>query len=388
MEKNLSTFSLNYPKMPIKVFIAGDVVPQNRTISLFKEKKTDILFGDMLHKINDADIRIVNLEAPVIYGEPSPIKKSGPTLYTSKETVEVLKEAGFNVVTLANNHFRDQGEQGVDNTLDAIYSKGLSPVGGGHNIDEANSVLYYTIANKKVAIINVCEHEFSIASKEKGGSNPLDIIKVYQNIIQAKKQADYILIIVHGGIEMYQLPTVRMKNTYRFFIDVGADAVINHHQHCFSGYEIYNGKPIFYGLGNFCFDKKDRRNSIWNQGYAVTLSFDENINFKIHPYIQCDEIPTVCGKNENFYSDTINSLNEIIGNNNLLEQHFQKIVSKKEKFFLYNLSSINNHYIRALYQRGYIKRLYPKDKLYTTKNLLSCESHNDILMGILNKMTE
>ena len=61
--------------MPIKVFIAGDVVPQNRTISLFKEKKTDILFGDMLHKINDADIRIVNLEAPVIYGKPSPIKK-------------------------------------------------------------------------------------------------------------------------------------------------------------------------------------------------------------------------------------------------------------------------------------------------------------------------
>ena len=63
-----------------------------------------------------------------------------------------------------------------------------------------------------------------------------------------------------------------MMETYRFFIEVGADAVVNHHQHCFSGYEIYKNKPIFYGLGNFSFDgigSGDR----WSSGYIVTLNF-------------------------------------------------------------------------------------------------------------------
>lgn len=52
---------------------------------------------------------------------------------------------------------------------------------------------------------------------------------------------------MHGGHEHYQLPSLRMQETYRFFIDAGADVVVNHHQHCFSGYEIYNNKYIFMG---------------------------------------------------------------------------------------------------------------------------------------------
>ena len=52
-------------------------------------------------------------------------------------------------------------------------------------------------------------------------------------------------LILHGGIEHYQLPSPRMKKWYRHIIDLGASAIVNHHQHCFSGYELYNGKPIF-----------------------------------------------------------------------------------------------------------------------------------------------
>ena len=373
--------------MPIKIFIAGDVVPCDRTIPLFKEKQTETLFGSMLSVINEADLKIVNLEAPVIYGQPTPIKKSGPTLYTSKETVEVLKDAGFNVITLANNHFRDQGEQGVKNTVEEMCANGLHYVGGGRNIKEANRSLYYNVYNKRIAIINVCEHEFSIAGKDCGGSNPLDIINAYHAIVEAKAQSDFVLVIIHGGIEHYQLPTPRMKKTYRFFIDVGASAVINHHQHCFSGYEIYKNKPIFYGLGNFCFDRKGERNSIWNQGYAVMLVWEDSINFKIYPYVQCDQSPTVCKQTDDFYAENIESLNSIIADDNLLEQNLQTLATSKERAFLYNLSSLDNHYVGALYRRGYFKSLYSKKKLFTTKNLICCESHNEILKEILYEAT-
>lgn len=115
--------------MAIKVFIAGDVVPWNRTVAMFKEKQTEVLFDRLLPIINEADIKVVNLEAPIKNGEFTPIKKSGPILHTTKETVEVLKEAGINVVTLANNHFRDQGDQGVEDTIDALDSTGIHHVG-------------------------------------------------------------------------------------------------------------------------------------------------------------------------------------------------------------------------------------------------------------------
>lgn len=94
-------------------------------------------------------------------------------------------------------------------------------------------------------------------------------------------------MIVHGGVEHHQYPTKRMVQTYRFFVDAGADAVINHHQHCPCGYEIYNGKPIYYGLGNFCFDWDGKRDSMWNVGYMVALNVDRNIisNRRLSPSV-------------------------------------------------------------------------------------------------------
>lgn len=94
--------------------------------------------------------------------------------------------------------------------------------------------------------------------------------------------------LYHGGKEHYQLPTPRMQKDYRFFVDAGADVVINHHQHCYSGYEQYNDKYIFYGLGNFCFEST-LRNSIWNEGYMLKLKFEDIISFELIPYVQCDD---------------------------------------------------------------------------------------------------
>lgn len=373
--------------MAIKVFIAGDVVPRDRTIPLFKSKQTEELFGSILPVINESDIRVVNLEAPIINGAPTPIKKSGPILHTTKETVEVLKDAGFDVVTLANNHFRDQGEQGIRDTIKALKNNGLYFVGGGENVVQAGHILYRSVSDRQIAFINACEHEFSIATEGRGGSNALELVKVYRSITEARKQADYVVVIIHGGLEMYQLPTLRMKETYRFFVDAGADAVVNHHQHCFSGYEVYKGKPIFYGLGNFCFDWEGRRNSIWNQGYAITLTFSEKVEHEIHPYVQCDECPAVCLQDNGHYKTSIKKLNEIIADDRKLEERFSKYALEKKRDFLYTISPFDNRYVAALNRRGILGSLYPNRKLYAVKNLIWCESHRDTLMEILKQET-
>ena len=367
----------------ITIFIAGDIVPKNRTVELFKQKRTNELFHDFIPLIKKANISIGNLEAPIINGNPTPIKKSGPCLHAPKETIEVLKEVGFNTLTLANNHFRDQGQNGVDYTIQCIENQKIDFVGGGKTLFDARRILYKTICDKTIAIINVCEHEFSIASKEYGGSNPLDLINLQEDITTAKEKADYILVITHGGIEGYQLPTPRMKRTYRHLIDLGADAVINHHQHCFSGYEICKGKPIFYGLGNFCFDWGTKYEGKWNEGYAVQLFFNKSISFNIIPYKQCEDEPKVKLLPSDCYDKTIQNLNEIIQNDNLLKAQYLHFIEKRKASLLINLLPIHNKYFSALFSRGIIHLPYKERDLIKIKNLICCESHHENLRTLL-----
>ena len=217
----------------MKILIAGDFVPQGRVIDKIEAKDFGFVLGKVQPLLEDADYSIVNLEAPVITNHESPIVKTGPHLYCRENALEALKQTGFRCVTLANNHFRDQGEQGVVCTLEACKQRGLDTVGGGLTLNEAQQILYKSIGSKTVAVINFCENEWSIASESYGGSAPLNPIQNFYQIKEAKEKADYVLVIVHGGIELYNLPTPRMQETYRFFIDAGADAMINHHQHWF-----------------------------------------------------------------------------------------------------------------------------------------------------------
>ncbi|MCD8183576.1 MAG: CapA family protein [Bacteroides sp.] len=207
--------------MALSIFIAGDVVPSNRTISLFNNLESEYLFKDLIPIINSCDVSIANLEAPVIDSCPTPIKKSGPNLYTNKKALLALKKAEFNVLTLANNHFRDQGDNGVRATIRACKSCGISYVGGGENSVDARKILYLKVQDKVVALINACEHEFSIASNLYGGSNPIDCMSMYEDIRTAKSNSDFTIVILHGGIEHYQYPTLRMKKLFHHLVDWG-----------------------------------------------------------------------------------------------------------------------------------------------------------------------
>lgn len=277
---------------------------------------------------------------------------------------------------MANNHFRDYGDTAINKTLDACKKNGIKTVGG--NFEERNATLYYATSNGRLAIINCCEHEFSIVQENGAGSTPLNPIKQYYAIKEASEKADYTLMIVHGGNEHYQLPSPRMKELYRFFVDAGADAVVNHHQHCYSGYEVYKEKPIFYGLGNFCFDDCNKRKTPWNEGYMVKLNFDKKVEFEIIPYIQCDNRPIVTLMKDDechFFNTQIEALNAVIADDVKLRASYTEYLDTTKKTIKSVFEPYSGKLALALYRRGLLPSFITEKKKRLLLAYIQCESH-------------
>ncbi len=376
----------------MRVIIAADFVPQNR-VSQMVQKGDFSFFDNVTGVVSCADYSIVNLECPLVLSEAKPILKCGPSLKCNTEHVlDAILYAGFDGVTLANNHFRDYGDIGVDDTLRKCKEKGIDTVGGGKTLEEVGRILYKQLKGQTLAIINVCEEEFSIATDKHGGSNPLRPIENYYIIREARERADAVLVIVHGGIEHYQLPTPRMQETYRFFIDAGADAVVNHHQHCFSGYEVYNSKPIFYGLGNFCFDRPNFSME-WQQGYMVQLMFNEReTSYDLYPYCQCTKnqvgVMMMEKKEKREFESKISELNAIIADPYKLQNEFAVYSVKKKKSRLVALEPIRNRYLNALQRRGILPSLVKDKYKLLVYHYLICEGHRDVYREILKQEYE
>ena len=365
----------------MKVIVAGDFCDRFRVKDAVSKKQYGLLFDDVKPIIDNADVSIVNFEMPIEFEEATRIRKAGPHLGGHINAADAVKYAGFNVCTLANNHILDLGEECCKKTVEFLKTAGIDVVGAGESLDSAERVLYITKKNKKLAIINCCEHEFSIAAAHMAGANPLNPVRQYYAINEARSNADYVLVIVHGGHEHYQLPSPRMQETYRFFVDCGADAVINHHQHCYSGYEIYNGKPICYGLGNFCFDISPIRvDDIWNYGYMVEIEFSvENTPvLEIHQYIQCGQkVGVHLLSNDQKIKSQIKELNSIIVDSKKIEERSIDYYQECEKEVKDVFEPLQIPIIPSLQHRSLFPSLLSVNWLVKMKDYIMCEAHRD-----------
>lgn len=373
----------------IKLLVAGDFCPRGRVEKHISNGEYEHVLGEVKSYISSVDYSVVNLEAPVVEGNVKPIDKLGPSLKCSLSGIKAIKYAGFDMVTLANNHFYDYGEEGVKETLTACNTYGIDTVGGGINVMEASRVVYRTIKGVIVSFINCCEHEFSIATESTSGANPLVPVLQYYAIKEARKKSDIVMVIVHGGHEGCQLPSPRMKETYSFFIDCGADVVINHHQHCFSGYEIYKDRPIFYGTGNFCFDKLNGSDLSWSQGYMVELTFSKEVSFKLIPYIQCyDEakVTLMDTKRKEAFITQINELNEIISDMPRLKEFHTQWMNRTTKGYELAFSPYSNKFLVALCSRGFLPKFLNKKRRLSLINYIECEAHRERTIFMLKKL--
>ncbi len=371
----------------IKIVIAGDFSPNvaacNIPQSSYKE-----LFEYAKSLLDDVDYSIINFEAPIVVNHQNSIVKTGPCKYTRPSAIDILNYLGFSAVSLANNHFFDYGQQGVELTTSYLKNNNIDYVGGGTTLLESRKILYKQIHSKIIAFINCCETEFSIANNEHGGSNVLSPINVFYDILEAKRhKADYIIIITHGGIEHYCYPTRRMIELYRYLIDCGASAVVNHHQHCFSGYEFYNGKPIVYGLGNYYFPKNQYIDDFWNYGYIVKLCFDESITLDTIPYKQCSgdfKISSLAELELEEFNKKIHIINNNILDIRKLDSLFDEFVKNTSSQYDYLFSPYQTLLFRKLLQKRLISKRHSKDKLLRLLALIKCESHRDRLINYLS----
>ena len=172
-----------------------------------------------------------------------------------------------------------------------------------------------------------------------------------------------------------------MVEAYRFFIDAGADAVVNHHQHCFSGYETYKGKAIFYGLGNLCFDYPNYRHHKWNKGFVVRLSLDkQSIGFELMPYVQSDEKPGVVmleEKDRGEFEAELNRINAVIADAKALDEAQKKWISRFGKAYSALLTPYSSRWTSSLFCRGLLPSLTSRQKWMSLLNKMQCESHRD-----------
>lgn len=375
----------------MKIIVAGDFVPQYRVADLLQsEKYSDVFPLDLVTVIKSADFSFLNLECPIASSSFKPILKCGSNLKSDLTMLEAIRYLGFKGVTLANNHINDFGADGIAKTISSCVDAGFKIVGCGMNTNEAGKTLYVDLEGEVLAVINCCEQEFSIASRRQPGANHLDPIKQYYAIKEAKAKADYVLVIVHGGHEYCRMPSVRMQDTYRFFVDAGADVVVNHHQHCYSGYENYNGKHVFYGLGNFCFDDPTLTDSpIWTEGYLLEIDFGKNTTCNIHPYLQCGAHPSVQLLPQESFDGELQNLNKIIADSKQLRDYMSSYYKQSEKAISSFIEPFHNRWIKAAQRRRLLPSFIFKSWIPFLYDVIFCESHRDKLEYYLqNQMNE
>lgn len=370
--------------MEAKIIVAGDVAVSFKKDNEVAQNMVDQRLSKI---IRCSAYSIVNFEAPVRTKYSKAIHKTGPNLSQSAEVVDALKDVGFSCFTLANNHFRDYGHDAIENTLTLLKTKDIDYMGGGGNLSEASKILYKRLNGINVAFINVCEQEWSIATDQRAGSNPVQSLTQYYQIQEAKQCSDFVILIHHGGVEHYNLPSPELKQLHRFFIDAGADAVINHHQHCFSGFETYKGRPIFYGLGNFLFDSPGKRNDSWNYGYIVELTLNnesKGVSFEVYPYEQCnDKFGVYCRSDRQAFEQEINKLNAIISDDTLLSNRWFGYMSNYRSFYNPAISPYRSRILYKLFRMNLLPSFMSKFQLSYIYNVINCDSHRTRFIDFL-----
>ncbi|WP_163381066.1 CapA family protein [Cyclobacterium sp. SYSU L10401] len=371
-----------------RVSIVGDFFGGGKMASVFDASPTpdSILDRILLEEIGKADLAIVNLESPLTQST-IPIAKSGPSLKASSETANFLVKAGFDLATLANNHIMDFGVRGLNDTFDSLIENNLAFVGAGCSDTTAGEPYFTQSKERTLAVLNFCENEWSTTYGQNPGANPLDPIQNYHQIKSVKEESDFVLVIVHGGHEHYQLPSPRLKKLYRFYAEAGADAVVGHHSHCISGYESYGGVPIFYSLGNFLFFKDGCLNQPWNKGLMLHLKFSEaGCDFDWTHFNQMNQnftVEAVSIAESDLRNHYLLALNEIIQSGERLNEAYQEWLKKRYRTYRAFLEPHSCHFLNFLQNRNLLPSLWSREKRLYLQNLIRCEAHRDVVLNLL-----
>jgi poly-gamma-glutamate synthesis protein (capsule biosynthesis protein) len=274
-----------------RILIGGDVCPINSYEALFRQGSQDEILGPFVALARRADLFVANLECPLI-GEPSPISKTGPVLGAPQAVARGLKAMGLHAVGLANNHIMDHGARGLASTLEACRSQRIATFGAGAGLEAASGPAILEVRGLRIGLMAMAEREWSIATRGGPGANPLDLIDFVRRMRSFRASIDCLVVLLHAGSELYALPSPRLRKVCQFLVEEGAHVVTCQHSHCAGSWELYQGRPIVYGQGNFIFDYPAQGRH-GREGTLISLEFREGgeIGCELVPFTQGGDRP-------------------------------------------------------------------------------------------------
>lgn len=368
-----------------KIIIFGDICPTDDTRVAFESGSGATLFGEMHPQMQEAAYCIANLEC-ALTDSPTPVEKCGPVLYGATKCATTIANAGVKSVSLANNHIRDCGDEGVISTIDACHKAGLSTFGAGRDFTEASREHRFEVAGKHIAIVSFCEREFNYIHDGRMGGKALDVYEDFDRLRTLKAEVDYLIVLFHGGIEYHRYPSPLLQKKCHKFIESGADLVLIQHSHCVGTWEDYQNGHILYGQGNSIFGYRNG-NKMWNEGLVVSIDVADGFKVELLPIetIEGGRIKLASGD-----SDTLSAFFERskeVSNPTFIYQQWQDFCNRQEADYLPLLWgwSVTMVRINRVLKNLISKLLVRKRPRNVSHNLVRCDAHREVIETIFNK---
>ena len=248
--------ALAEPQWPRTTMVAVGDILLGRKLGLMMEEADDFTLPltDIAEPLRSATIAVGNLEGPLC--PKPPFTRRGMVFRVNPRGVETLLFAGFDVVTLANNHAYDGGPRCLSFTLDHLRAHGILRAGAGKTYEEAHTEEILERNGVRFAFLG---YTFAVHNDYPGSRLPVvagrDPASLHRDVARARKNADVVIVMLHDGSE-YTRNVARVTRRFsRAAIDAGASVVLGHHPHVVQRVEHYRNGWIFYSLGNFVFEQ-------------------------------------------------------------------------------------------------------------------------------------
>jgi Bacterial capsule synthesis protein PGA_cap len=234
------------------ISFVGDMFISWRQWPEFVASRASWLEGGVAERLAPSALTIGNLECVPL---PNDWPTSGRALSTvSANALDYFSALNVRCLTLANNHIMDAGADGLKAVINEIESRNMQYFGAGADLDAAEKPLIMTFGDQRVALLGACDTSYAWATQASAGVAPMLPSRLMQRLRMVRDQVDHVIFILHAGAEFQTIPETPRVKMCRALVEAGASAIIQHHPHVVQPFEIWYGAPIFYSLGNFCFE--------------------------------------------------------------------------------------------------------------------------------------
>jgi poly-gamma-glutamate synthesis protein (capsule biosynthesis protein) len=256
------------PEPVVSLMAVGDLMLARQLGARLAAGEVDYPFALVAETLRSADITVGNLECAISdRGEPLP---KSYRFRAPPPAAEALARAGFDLVTLANNHAMDYGPEALADTLGLLAGAGVAHVGAGRDAAAARAPAVLERNGLRIAFLGYVDVPVErsgwdarsvIAGDDSPGVAWADLEQIAADVAAASRQADVVVVLAHSGYEYREQPNPIQIAIGRAAIDAGAALALMAHSHTLQGVEHYNGGVIAYSLGNFAFEIERSRDS-------------------------------------------------------------------------------------------------------------------------------